>query len=158
MALHWFGEYLSSFGSPQGFFGIRQCHRLSGNWVVRLFMPAAGAKPKENKITWSADTRVFSSLPFPRWRKALGTRLMDCICLCCVKSPIFRILHSPQNFKIADRTSSGPTACVKGHNIGSVWHQNLRRNSCRKRLRNPFYIYNVELSLKEVWKHPSRQI
>ena len=32
-------------------FGIRQCHRLSGNRVVRLFMPAAGARPKENKIT-----------------------------------------------------------------------------------------------------------
>ena len=40
-------------------FRIRQCHRLSRNRVVGLFMPAAGARPKEAKIN-----------------------LMDCICLC----------------------------------------------------------------------------
>ena len=40
-------------------FRIRQCHRLSCNRVVRLFMSAAGAKAKETKIN-----------------------LMNCICLC----------------------------------------------------------------------------
>ena len=58
MALHWFGGYVSSF-SPHGFFlvfRIRQCHRES---FSRMFMLAAGARPKETKIN-----------------------LMDCICLC----------------------------------------------------------------------------
>ena len=41
------------------FFRIRQCHRLSHKREVRLFVPAAGAMPKEAKIN-----------------------LMDCICLC----------------------------------------------------------------------------
>ena len=59
MALHWLGVYVSSFCSLQGFFfgggggeGFRiwQCHRLSRDRVVRLFMPAAGARPKEAEI------------------------------------------------------------------------------------------------------------
>ena len=61
VALHWFREHVSSFCSPQGFFGfrIRQCHRLSRNRVVRAFMPVTGARPKAAKIN-----------------------LMDCSCLC----------------------------------------------------------------------------
>ena len=42
-----------------GEFCIWQCHRLSHDRVVRLFMPAAGARSKEAKIN-----------------------LMDCICPC----------------------------------------------------------------------------
>ena len=62
MALHWFGEYVSSLCSPQGFFRFSYpavCHRLSGDSVVRSFMSATGVRPKEAKIN-----------------------LMDCSCLC----------------------------------------------------------------------------
>ena len=66
MALHWLGVYVSGFCSLQDFFfaggeGFRiwQCHRLSRDRVVRLFMPAAGARPKEAEID-----------------------LLDCICPC----------------------------------------------------------------------------
>ena len=54
MALRWFGEYVPSYRAPQrlfGFFCIRQCHRLSDNRVVMLFMPAAGARTKQTKQT-----------------------------------------------------------------------------------------------------------
>ena len=64
MALHciWFGEYVSSSCSPQGFFGFSYpavSQVIALNRVVRLFMPAAGVRPKEAKIN-----------------------LMDCICPC----------------------------------------------------------------------------
>ena len=62
MASCWFGEYVSTLSSPQGFFlffCIQQCHRLSGISVFRAFMPATGARPKAAKIN-----------------------LMDCNCLC----------------------------------------------------------------------------
>ena len=54
MALHWFGKYLSSFCSLQDFFGfsypaVSQVWR-DGIFRVWLFMPAAGARPKEAKI------------------------------------------------------------------------------------------------------------
>ena len=57
MALHWF-QFLSSTEVFWFFADIQRCHRLSSNRAVRLFMPAAGARPKEAKIT-----------------------LMDCICM-----------------------------------------------------------------------------
>ena len=55
------GNTFPVFVPDRGFsaFSIRHCHRLSGNRVVRLFMPASGARPKETKIN-----------------------PMDCICLC----------------------------------------------------------------------------
>ena len=61
VASHWFGRYVSSLCSPQGFlvFRIRRCHWLSGNIVVRAFMPVTGARPTAAKIN-----------------------LMDCSCLC----------------------------------------------------------------------------
>ena len=61
VASHWFGGSVSSFCSPQGLlvFRIRRCHRLSGNIVITVFMPATGARPKAAKIN-----------------------LMDCSCLC----------------------------------------------------------------------------
>ena len=65
MALHWFGEYVSSF-FPHGVFlvfRIRRCHRESfpRSQLVVVFVPQRGerARPKDTKIN-----------------------LMDCICLC----------------------------------------------------------------------------
>ena len=61
MAFHCSGNTFPVFVPHRGFlvFHIWWCHRLSRNRVVRLFMPATGARPKETKIN-----------------------LMDCICLC----------------------------------------------------------------------------
>ena len=55
------GDTFPVFVPHGGFlvFRIRRCQRLSGNSVVRAFMPATGAKPKVAKIN-----------------------LMDCSCLC----------------------------------------------------------------------------
>ena len=61
MASRWFGGYVSSLCSPQGFLGFsyRRSHRLSGISVFKAFMPATGARPKAAQIN-----------------------LMDCSCLC----------------------------------------------------------------------------
>ena len=64
MALHWFGEYVSSFFPHGGFlvFRIRRCHRESfprSQLVVVIVPHVGGARPKDTKIN-----------------------LMDCICLC----------------------------------------------------------------------------
>ena len=52
MASRWFGGYVSSVCSPQGFlvFRTRRSHRLSGITVFMVFMPATGARPKAAKI------------------------------------------------------------------------------------------------------------
>ena len=59
MVLHWFGGYVSSLCSPQGFFGFSYPVVLSASSVFRAFKPATGARPKPAKIN-----------------------LMDCSCLC----------------------------------------------------------------------------
>ena len=64
VASHWFGEYVSSFCSPQGFFGFSSRYLAVSQviaWLGKhsLFTPAAGERPKETK-----------------------RNLMDCICLC----------------------------------------------------------------------------
>ena len=49
MASHWFGGYVSSLCSPQGFFGFSYPAVLSASSVFRAFMPATGARPKQPK-------------------------------------------------------------------------------------------------------------
>ena len=49
-ALHWFGEYGSSFYSSQGLFWFFISGSVTGNRVVRLLLPVAVARPKEAKM------------------------------------------------------------------------------------------------------------
>ena len=50
MASHWFGGYVSSLCSPQGFYvsGGVTVYLLSIS-LFRAFMPATGARPKQPK-------------------------------------------------------------------------------------------------------------
>ena len=50
MALHGFGEYISSFCSHGVFFfWLFVSGSVTGYWVVGLFMPADDARPKKNQ-------------------------------------------------------------------------------------------------------------
>ena len=62
MASHWFGEYVSSLCSPQGFlvFRIRRCHSLSAQYQCIQGIHAC---------YWCEA-------------KAAKINLMDCSCLC----------------------------------------------------------------------------
>ena len=65
-------------------FRIRQCHRLSGNRVVRLFMPASGARHGEVKLKcWVVRRRcarsngnLFAQRNKPRYRRLDGRALL----------------------------------------------------------------------------------
>ena len=74
MASHWFGGYVSSLCSPQGFSGFSYpaVSQVIGNSLVRAFMPATGARPKAAKINLMDCSFLCSEVEIPQTNGTTG--------------------------------------------------------------------------------------